>query len=90
MTNSGHMVCKTYIFIFTAVIFYLTKSENRTKQSNTVPILLLCVKVLFLPKTAVFLQKNVDIRKIRRVLVLKAIFSETAHVCVLMYEMSNF
>ena len=89
MTNLDHpgsRIPKVWFVKLTfllTVTFYLTKTENRTKQSNTVPILLLCVEVLFLPKTADFLQKNPDISKIRRVLVLKAIFSATTYVCVL-------
>ena len=43
--------------------------------------LLLWVKVLFWPKNADFLQQNADIKKIKRALVLKGIFSETACVC---------
>ena len=39
------------------VTFYLTKTENRSEKSNTALILLLSVKVLFLPKNADFLQK---------------------------------
>ena len=41
---------------------------------STALILLLWVKVLFLPK-------NADISKIKRVLVLKGVFSETSCVC---------
>ena len=36
-----------------------------------------------------FLQKNADIGKIKGVLVLKGIFSETTPVCVLTYQTSN-
>ena len=39
------------------VTFYLTKTENRSEKSNTALILLLSVKVLFLPKNADFLLK---------------------------------
>ena len=52
------MVYKTYIFIKSN----LTETENRT---NTALPLLLWVKVLFLPKNEDFLQKNVDISRIR-------------------------
>ena len=40
--------------------------------------ILICVKALFLPKNADFFAKNADIKKIKRGLVLKAIFSKTA------------
>ena len=30
--NSGHIVCKTYIFI---IFSYLRKTENKTKKSQT-------------------------------------------------------
>ena len=46
----------------------------------------LWVKLLFLLKNANFLQKNADISKIKTALVLKVIFSETAHVCILTYQ----
>ena len=71
----------TFSFI---VIFYVTKI------SNTTLILLLWVKVLFLPKNSDFLQKNADISKIKGVWVLKGIFSETTYVCVLTYQTSSF
>ena len=44
-------------------------------------MLLLKVKVLFPPKNADFLQKDADISKIKGVLVIKGIFSETTYVC---------
>ena len=48
------------------------------------------VKVLYLPKNADILQKKGDISKIKGVLVLKGIFSETTYVRVLTYQVSNF
>ena len=42
------------------------------------------------PKNGIFLQKSADISKIKRVLVLKGIFSETAYVRVLKYPISSF
>ena len=42
--------------------------------------------MLFLPKNADVLQKNADISKIKRTLVGKSTFSETAYVCVLRYK----
>ena len=48
------------------VIFYLTKTENRTKKSfNTALIILLSVKVLFLPKNSDFLQKMLTSAELR-------------------------
>ena len=37
-------------------------------------------------KNADFLQKNAEVSKVKRALILKGMFSETAHVCVLMYQ----
>ena len=71
------MVCKNYILINSNLL--LTKTENRT-IANTAPI------VPFLTKNANFLQnkkkKNDDINKVKKVLVLKGVFSETTYVCV--------
>ena len=50
---------------------------------------MLCVKVLFFSKNADFLQKTPDIRKIKKVLVLKGIFPEITCVCVLIYLLSS-
>ena len=50
---------------------------------------MLWVEILFLSKSAEFLQKNADISKIKRVLVLKDIFSETKYVSVLNVD-NNF
>ena len=52
--------------------------------------LFLIVKVLFLPKYANFVSKNGDISKIKKVLVLKVIFSETTFVFVLTYQISRW
>ena len=38
----------------------------------------------------IFLQKNADISKIKKALVLKSMFSEEAFVCVPMYQISSF
>ena len=73
-----------------AATFYLTKRENKTKICNTALILLLSTRVLCFIKLMIFLQKNVDISKINRVLVLKGIFSETKYSCVLTYQISSF
>ena len=50
---------------------------------------MLWVEILFLSKSAEFLQKNADISKIKRALVLKDIFSETKYVSVLNVD-NNF
>ena len=46
--------------------------------------------MLFLPKNARFCKENADISKIKGVLVLKGVFSETTHVCVLTHQISSF
>ena len=76
--------------IFSLTITFYLKTENRTKKKLTALTLLLCVKVLFLQKTTDFLQKNIDISKIKRFLVLKGIFSETTYQCVFTYQISSF
>ena len=63
--------------------------KKHLKISNTALALLLLVKVLFLPKNAAFLQRNADISKIKRALVLKVTFSETTYVSVLTYKVSR-
>ena len=73
-------ISDAWLFLLT-ITFYLTKTENRTKKSNTALILLLWVTVLFLPKNANFLPKNADTSKIKGVLVLKGTFSETTYAC---------
>ena len=73
--DSGCIVCKTYIFIESNLLFYKNWKQN-WKISNTALTLLLWVNVL----------KNADIRNIKRNLVLKGIFSETTYVCVLTYQ----
>ena len=51
---------------------------------------MLSVKVLFSAKKADFSQKSADITKIKRLLVLKGIFSETTYVYVLKYQVLSF
>ena len=82
--DSERMFCKIYISILQKL-----KTELK-KVSNTALLLLLWVKVLFLIKKYHFLQKNADISKTKKVSVLKGIFSETAYVCVLAYQISSF
>ena len=86
--DSGHMVCKTYIFISSKFLTYKNWKQNWT-ISNTALILLLLVEVLFLAKNADFFQKKSDINKIKGVLVIKVIFFKTAYVCVLTYQISS-
>ena len=76
----GHIVCKTYTF-------HLIKCENRTRKSLT-QLLHYCFKkkYYFCKKNAVFLQNNGEISKIRKVWILKSIFFETTHECVLTYQ----
>ena len=83
------MVCKTYIFINSNILSYKNWKQNQ-KLFNLAHTLLLWVKILFLPKSADFLQKNADISKIKRSLVLKGIFSETTYVFVLTYQIWSF
>ena len=67
----------------------MQKLKTELKISNTALTLLLCVKVLFWPKTLIFGKKNADISKIKRVLEIKAIFSETTYVSVLTCQVSS-
>ena len=72
-----------FTFSLTAA-FYLTKIENRTKKSLT-QLSHYCFELwchFCKKKNADFLQKDADISKTKRVLVLKVIFSETIYVCV--------
>ena len=48
-------------------------------MSNTIAF----VKGTIFAKKHLFFVKNTDVSKIKRILVLKGIFSETAYVCVL-------
>ena len=81
--NSGNMICKTYNFIKSNLLSYKTLKRNK-KTSITALILLLWIKVPFLPKNAnFFARKNADIGKIKKTLVLKGIFSETVKGLIL-------
>ena len=82
-SSSGRMVCKTYFLINSNLLSYKNWKQNK-KISNTSLILLLWVKVLLLTK------KSADISKIRRVLVLKSIFSKTRYRCILTYLRTKF
>ena len=87
--TSESMVYKTYIFIDSNLLSYKNWKQNQN-ISNTTLILLLWVKVLFLQKNTDFLKywKNTDISKIKGVLLLKIIFSETT--CVCMFLLTKF
>ena len=71
------------VIVFFSIYFF-------SKISYTALILLLWVKVAFLPKNVNFLQKNAGVSKIKEVLLLKDTFSETIYVCVLTYQISSF
>ena len=86
--DSGHMICKTYIFISSKFLSYKNWKENWT-ISDTALILLLLVEVLFLAKNADLFQKNSDISKIKGILVIIVIFCKTTYVCVLTYQISS-
>ena len=66
------------------VTFHLTKPENRTKKSLT-QLSYYCFeeRYYFCQKILFFCKKNTDISKIKSILVLKGIFSETKHTRVL-------
>ena len=86
--DSGRIVCKTYIFINSNLLPYKNWKQN-SKIFITVLTLLLWLSTIF-DKKSDFLQKNAEISKIMRDLVLKPKFSKTAYVCVLTHQMSSF
>ena len=55
--DSGQIVCKTYIFVKSNLLSYKNWKQNE-KIFNTALTLLLSVKVLFLPKMTIFLQRK--------------------------------
>ena len=77
--DSWRIVCKTYVSINS---FTLQKLKQNQKISNTGLTVLLWVKVLFLSRNVDFLQRNADISKIKRALLLKGILPEATYVCV--------
>ena len=87
--DSGRLVYKTYISIKNNFLSYKNWKQN-WNISNTALILLLWVKVPFLPKTLIFRKKIADISKIKRALALTVIDFETAYVCVLTHQISSF
>ena len=81
--DSGRIVCKTYVFINSSLL-----SNKNWKHdwiiSNT------ALKVLFWLLTLIFLQRNADVIKIKRVFILKDIFPKNTYGSVLTYQISNF
>ena len=77
------MVCKTFI---NSNLFSCKKLEIEViklqHSSNTIAL----SKGTILAKKHCSFEKNADISKIKRALVLKGIFSETTYVCVLMCQ----
>ena len=78
--NSRRMVCNSHIFMNINFSSY-KNSKQSIKISNTALILLLWIKVIFLPKTLIFSERNAEISKVKQVLVWKSIFSEAIYVC---------
>ena len=73
------------------ITFYLTKIVNRTKKSATqLPHDCFKSKGFISAKKADLLQKNADISKTKRVLVLKGKFSETKYVWVPTCQIRSF
>ena len=62
--DSGHRVCRSYVFSNTNLLSYKNWKQN-WKISKTALTLLLWVMVLFWIKNANFLQKNADISKMK-------------------------
>ena len=82
MPDFGRIVCKTYIFINSNFLSY----KNWTKKSLTqLSHYSFEQRYYFCQKILIFCQKNADISKIKKALVLKSIFSETAYVRLLTY-----
>ena len=79
--NFEYMVCNSYILVNSNLLSCKNWKQNK-KNFNTALILRLWVKELFLPKNVDFLQICADISKIKRVLILKGIFSKSTYVCV--------
>ena len=84
----GRMVYNSYILLI--VTFYLTKTGNRTKKSLAELWYYFLSKGTIVAKKCWFFAKNVDMSKIKRLLVLKGIFSETIYLCLPKYQISSF
>ena len=88
--DSGRVFCKTYIFINSS--FLSQKTEYRTKKSLT-QLWHYCSalsKGSVFTKKRWFFTKNGDISKIKKVLVLKGIFSETIYAWALTCQIWSF
>ena len=68
----------TFLLIVTFILDKL-KTELKSSRKHS-------YYTITLFKGTIFAKKNADINKIKRVLVLKEIFSETTYVCVLTYK----
>ena len=65
------------------VFFYLTNTANRTNNlQHSSYTIALNKATIIAKKIIIFCKKNADICKIKRILVLKGIFSEIMYVCV--------
>ena len=72
------------------VTFFLAKTEKGTEKSLTLHIIALSKGTFLGEKTLFFLQKNADVSKIKRELVLRGIFYETTYECVLTCQIWSF
>ena len=82
--HSRRMVCNTDMSISNKPLYINLINKLKTKLKNLT--LSRWVKVLFLPKMLIFCRKNDNISKIKKVLKLRGLFSETKYVCVLRYQ----
>ena len=73
---------ESYVLINNNPLSYKNRKENQ-KVSNTAINYALSKGTSFAKKNPEFLEKNADISKIKEILVLKGIFSETNYGCVL-------
>ena len=74
--------------IVTSVLFFqFLANLGQIRKSDSIRIA--CKTYIFINSNLLSKKKNADISKIKRVLVLKGIFSETAYVCVLTYQISK-
>ena len=80
--DSERRVYKTYVLINNNPLSYKNRKQNQ-KVSNTAINYALSKGTSFAKKNPEFLEKNADITKIKEILVLKGIFSETNYGCVL-------
>ena len=82
---SGSRIRDAWSIKFTALLivtFNLIKPENRTKKSqHSSHTIGLSKGTIFATKCCFFSKKNPDISKIKEILGLKGVFSETRRVC---------